>query len=101
MSKILQTVQHTAKGLYNAGVMDRFTFLRIEELCLTPLPPMPPQEIRQLRTQHHLSQAVFAYYLNVKTVTVKKWESGKNSPAGPSLKLLHLLKHKGLEPLQF
>lgn len=101
MSKILEAMHETATGLYKAGVMDRFTMRQIEELCLSPLQPMSPEEIKEIRAKYNVSQSVFARYLNVQAVTVKKWELGANSPGGPALKLLHLIKEKGLEPLQF
>jgi putative transcriptional regulator len=44
-----------------------------------------------------LSQAVFAHYLHVSVDTVSKWEQGKKHPSGPALKLLNLVRRKGLE----
>jgi putative transcriptional regulator len=101
MSDLLKAMHETAKGLYDAGVMDACTMRQIEELCLTSPEKMDAEEIKQLRLSHKVSQAVFAQYLNVKSVTVRKWELGTNRPSGPALKLLHLIKQKGLEPLQF
>jgi len=101
MSRILSEMQETAEDLYEAGVMDLFTMRRIEELCLSQPKPMDGEAIKALRFTHKISQSVLAKYLNVKTVTVKKWEMGTNSPGGPSLKLLNLIQEKGLKPLQF
>jgi putative transcriptional regulator len=47
--------------------------------------------------RERLSQAVFALVLNTSTSTVQKWETGEKKPSGPSLKLLSILKNKGLE----
>lgn len=99
MSKILEAMRETAKGLYDAGVMDAYTMREIEELCLAPLEEFAPEEIKELRIQHKLSQPVLARYMNVQPVTVKKWESGASRPGGSALKLLHILKKHGLEPL--
>lgn len=101
MSKILEAMQETARGLYDAGVMDVFTMRQIDDLCLSSLQELGPEEIKEIRLQNRVSQPVFAKYLNVQPVTVKKWESGTNSPSGSSLKLLHLIKRKGLEVLHF
>lgn len=101
MSRILEAMHETAVGLHKAGVMDKVTLRDIEALCVRPLLPMSPEEIKELRGKYGVSQSVFARYLNVQAVTVKKWEQGANSPSGPALKLLHLIKEKGLEPLQF
>jgi len=46
-----------------------------------------------------MSQAVFAAILNVSVSTVQKWEAGEKRPAGASLKLLNLVKRKGIEIL--
>ena len=46
-----------------------------------------------------VSQAVFASFLNVKTKLVSEWERGEKKPSGPSLKLLSLVKSKGLESI--
>ena len=43
-----------------------------------------------------VSQSVFASYLNVTKDSVSKWERGEKRPDGPSLKLLNLVKTKGL-----
>ena len=54
---------------------------------------------KQLRKKEHLSQAVFAAVLNISTSTIQKWETGEKKPSGPSLKLLSILKNKGIEAL--
>jgi putative transcriptional regulator len=43
------------------------------------------------------SQAVMAHHLNVATKLVSDWERGVKRPSGPSLKLLTIIKAKGLE----
>jgi len=54
-------------------------------------------QIKALREQAHVSQAVFAAVLNTSLSTVQKWEVGDKKPSGPSLKLLNLIERKGLE----
>jgi hypothetical protein len=44
-----------------------------------------------------MSQAVFAAILNTSTSTVQKWEIGAKRPSGPSLKLLNVIKTKGVD----
>ena len=60
---------------------------------------MTAKRIRQLRSKTHLSQAVFALAINTSLSTIQKWEAGDKKPSGPSLKLLSILKNKGLEAL--
>jgi len=69
---------------------------RFDEVCLTPVRPLAPEEIRALRERERVSQAVFARYLNVTTGLISQWERGEKRPVGPSLKLLTLVQRKGL-----
>ena len=95
-SEALAAVHETASGLHEAGVMDKRTLRRFDELCLTPVRPIGPDEIRALRERERVSQAVLARHLNVTTGLVSQWERGEKRPAGPSLKLLTLVREKGL-----
>lgn len=97
--KLLDTVHQTAKGLHEAGLMDTRTMREFDALCLEPVKPMSPLQIRRLRRRNQVSQAVFAAYLNTSLSTVQKWERGQKKPNGPSLKLLNLVERKGLEVL--
>jgi putative transcriptional regulator len=54
-------------------------------------------EIKKLREQAHVSQAVFAAVLNTSVSTVQKWEIGDKKPSGTSLKLLSLIQRKGID----
>jgi putative transcriptional regulator len=70
-----------------------------DALCLTPVEPLSPPEIRALREREQVSQPVFAHYLNVRKDAISKWERGEKKPDGPSLKLLNLVKAKGLKAI--
>lgn len=96
-SDILEAVHDTAKGLHAAGVMDRVTLREFDRLCLPPVEPLEPEQIKRLREKARVSQAVFAALLNTSLSTVQKWEIGQKKPTGTALKLLHLVKTKGLE----
>ncbi len=98
-SGILGTVRQTAAGLHRAGVIDKATMREFDALCLTPVTPMTPEEIKALREREQVSQPVFASYLNVRKDAVSKWERGEKRPDGPSLKLLNLVKAKGLQAI--
>jgi putative transcriptional regulator len=76
--------------------MNKKTLREFDELCLTPVQPFTPEEIRALRLREGASQAVFARYLNVTTGLVSQWERGEKRPQGASLKLLSLVAQKGL-----
>ncbi len=95
-SDILATVHESVAGLHKAGLVDKATMREFDALCLTPVAPMTAEEIRALREREQVSQPVFAHYLNVRKDAVSKWERGEKRPDGPSLKLLNLVKAKGL-----
>jgi len=90
-SRLMASVHETAEGLHEAGVMDKRTMRKFDELCLTPVTPLQPEEIRALRQRERASQAVFARHLNVTTGLVSQWERGEKHPKGASLKLLSLV----------
>lgn len=98
-TNILDTIHKTAAGLRRAGVIDKATMREFDTLCLKPVVPMAPEEIRALRERERVSQPVFASYLNVRKDAVSKWERGEKRPNGPSLKLLNLVKEKGLDAI--
>ena len=95
-SKVMASVHETAEGLTGAGVMNKQTMREFDALCLTPVRPLTPEEIRDLREREGASQAVFARYLNVTTGLVSQWERGEKHPQGASLKLLALVAENGL-----
>jgi putative transcriptional regulator len=50
---------------------------RYNSLLLTPVQLLSPKQIRALRGREHVSQTVFANYLNVTPNLVSKWERGE------------------------
>ncbi|MBW6487134.1 MAG: DNA-binding transcriptional regulator [Syntrophobacterales bacterium] len=94
---ILSVVYETAKDLRNAGIMDEITMREFDALCLPPVKTYQAQEIRQIRLRYHVSQAVFATYLNVSKTSVASWESGGKKPGPTAVKLLNLVDRKGIE----
>src|SRR5437588_12214117 len=96
---VLASVHRTAAGLHGAGLVDKATMREFDALCLTPVEPLIPDEIRALREREQVSQSVFAHYLNVRKDAVSKWERGEKRPDGPSLKLLNLVKARGLRAI--
>ncbi len=98
-SSILDAVHETAAGLRQAGVIDQVTMREFEQLCLQPVEPLGPEQIKALREQARVSQAVFARLLNTSLSTVQKWEVGAKHPSGPALKLLNLVQKRGLSAI--
>lgn len=95
----MAAVHETAKDLDEAGLIDKCTMREFDELCLTPIRHLVPDEIRKIRECENVSQSVFASYLNVSKGVISKWECGEKRPSGASLKLLSLVEKNGLSAI--
>lgn len=95
-SDALAAIHETMEALHEVGAVDRQTMREFHETCLTPIEVMLPEQIKALRMREHISQPVFARYLNVSKNLVSDWERGIKKPGGPALRLLTVIQHKGL-----
>lgn len=95
-SDAMAAIHETMEALHNAGAIGKRTMRRFDDACLTAIRPLKPKEIKAIREKEHVSQTVFASYLNVTTSLVSKWERGEKKPSGASLKLLSLVEKNGL-----
>lgn len=95
----LASVHEMISDLHRSGLVDTATMREFDALSLTPVQPLSPKDIRLLREREKVSQPVFAHYLNVSKGIVSKWERGEKKPNGPSLKLLNLVREKGLQSI--
>jgi putative transcriptional regulator len=69
--------------------------VRITQVAVpAKLKPLPPADIKRIRTRLGVSQAAFAALLNVPRNTAISWENGVRKPSGAALKLLSLVSHK-------
>lgn len=60
---------------------------------------MAPERICALRECEHLSQPIFAPYLNVSKNLVFDWERGVKKPGGPALRLLTVVEKNGIQAI--
>jgi putative transcriptional regulator len=95
-SDAMRSVHHTMSDLYEIGLVDKTTMREIDQLCLAKVDTLAPAEIRAIREQAGVSQAVFAAHLGVTTGLVSKWECGEKRPSRMALKMLAVVKKKGL-----
>ena len=75
-----RAAHEAALGLAAAGVMSKKTMRVFDELCLTPVESMSPENIRALRLRENASHAVFARCLDVTTGLVSQWKRGEKRP---------------------
>src|SRR2546430_1598826 len=98
-SRLSAAIHETAGGLHRIGLMDKATMREFDASCLTAVRPLSAKEIIAIRKRAGASQGVFAHYLNVKPKLVSEWERGEKRPSGPSLKLLSIVKSRGLDAI--
>lgn len=95
-SEIMAAVHDMMEGAHEIGAIDKQTMREFDEACLSPAPALRPEEIRAIREAECVSQPVFARYLNVSKNLVSEWERGAKRPGGPALRLLSIVRRKGL-----
>jgi putative transcriptional regulator len=96
-SRISASVHEAMSDLHEIGLIDKKTMRRFDASCLTEVAKLSARDIKRLREREGVSQSVFARHLNVPVKVVREWERGEKKPSGPSLKLLALVKTKGLD----
>jgi putative transcriptional regulator len=100
-SRLTKALLETADDMRRAGLMDAATHTKITLRHLgdkadVMAEPMTGDQIRKLREQAHLSQAVFARCLNLTVGYVSQLERGTKRPSGPALVLLNVIRRKGI-----
>lgn len=76
-SEALESIHESASALQAIGAISKATMREFDESCLAQVPDeIAPEQIKQLRERNHVSQPVFARYLNTSASTVKQWEAG-------------------------
>ncbi|WP_017429347.1 helix-turn-helix domain-containing protein [Vreelandella jeotgali] len=98
-SNAMAAIHETMEALHDVGAIDKQTIRDFDETCLTTARTIPAEDIRALREREHLSQPVFARYLNVSRNLVSDWERGVKRPGGPALRLLTLIDKKGIQAI--
>jgi putative transcriptional regulator len=94
-----EAIHETISDLYEAGMVDKQTMRKFDQSCLTHIHEFSPKEIKALREREQVSQPIFANCMNLSKDIISQWERGLKKPSGASLKLLSLIKEKGLEAI--
>jgi putative transcriptional regulator len=102
-SRLTTALLETADDMRRVGVMseaahEKITLRHLGDKEALP-DPISGDEIRSLRENAHLSQAVFARYLNLTVGFVSQLERGAKRPTGPALVLLNVIRRKGIEAI--
>jgi putative transcriptional regulator len=103
-SRLTRALLETAEDMRRAGVLDakahtKITLRHLGDAAEPVAEPITGEEIRELRERAHLSQAVFARYLNLTVGYVSQLERGAKRPTGPALVLLNVIRRKGINAI--
>jgi len=99
MSDIQSTINEIADGLYRANIINQKTLRELTDDELPEVIMYTGEEIQALRKKQHLSQAVFAKYLNVSPSIIRSLEHGTRHAQGAILKLLNIVNKHGIDAL--
>ena len=94
-----EAIHASAVALAGIGAINKATMRQFDDVCLVAVPQLDSTRIKRLRERLHVSQPIFAHYLNTSESTVQKWESGAKRPSGMALKLLAVVDKHGLQVL--
>jgi putative transcriptional regulator len=95
-SDAFEAIYSSATALFEVGAIDKITMRDFDNSCLIAVPAIEAVQIKEIRERNHVSQPVFARYLNTSKSTVQKWEIGAKRPSGMALKLLSVVQKHGL-----
>lgn len=98
-SDAFEAIHSSASALRKIGAIDKATMRSFDDTCIAVPPTFGPQQIKKIRESNHVSQPVFARYLNTSESTVEKWETGAKRPSGMANKLLGIVRKHGLQLL--
>ena len=98
-SSAFEAIHSSASALRKVGGIDKATMRDFDATAFAAIPAIKPAQIKRLRESNHVSQPVFARYLNTSESTVEKWETGAKRPSGMALKLLKIVEKHGLRVL--
>jgi putative transcriptional regulator len=97
--ELLETAQDMrASGLLSKTAHEKITMRHLGEAA-SATAALSGKEIRAMREKAHLSQAVFAHYLNLTVGYLSQLERGAKRPTGPALVLLDVIRRKGIEAI--
>ena len=74
---------------------------RTSTFVIAPVKKYSNVEIKRIRNNAGMTQAVFASYLGVSQKTVEAWELGRTHPTGPAYRLIGILEAGAEDSLSF
>lgn len=102
--RLARALMETAEDMRRAGIMDdaaceKITLRHLGTSRGRRIAPLTGNDIREMRRKAHMSQAVFAYHLNLTVGYISQLEREVKRPTGAALALLNLIRNKGIEAI--
>jgi|SRR2546421_9896257 putative transcriptional regulator len=102
-NRLTAEILETARDMRKSGLMTKAAYAKItmrhlgaSDVAKASTATLSGAQIRAIREQANLSQAVFARYLNLTPGYVSQLERGDKTPTGPALVLLNVIRRKGI-----
>jgi putative transcriptional regulator len=103
-SRLSKALLETANDMHSSGMMnkvvhEKITMRHLGAQAVAEIAPITSDEIKSIRQQANMSQAVFAQHLNLTVGYISQLERGAKRPTGAALALLNVVKRKGIEAI--
>ena len=86
-------------GILENTAYEKITMRHLEIKDKPVIEPLTAEDIRMIREQAHMSQSVFARYLNLTVGYISQLERGVKHPTGAALLLLNVIHRKGIDAI--
>lgn len=86
-----------SRELHACGIFDDGAIRRIEHAGMLPPEPLTPKDFRLIREQSSYSVYTLARMLNTTARRYRRWELGQGKPHGAELRLLRMMRERGVD----
>ena len=103
-SRVTRALLETANDMRRGGLIDKaaqekITIRHLGAQGLVKIAPLTAEDVKAIRAETHMSQAVLAQHLNVTVGYVSQLERGAKRPTGAALALLDIIRRKGIQAI--
>ncbi len=96
-NETVKEILKMSRALHECGAFDDDAIRRIEHAGMLPPEPMTPKDFRLIREQSSYSVYTLARMLNTTAKRLRRWELGQGKPHGAELRLLRMMRERGVD----
>ena len=96
-SETVKQLLRTSRELHACGLFDDAAIRRIEHAGMLPPEALTPKQIRSIREQTSYCVYTLAGLLNTSAKRLRRWELGQGKPHGAELRLLRMMRERGVD----